>query len=296
MSLAIIAILLNCCSKKSDKTEAEIYITDDEVKVSENKSQGKIMERKGTIYKTGKKKRNDSLVYGKNKNTRNDTVTDKQTKKGSEIPMIQIRVQTNGTVAEKQNTNEYVQTFSQPEKKDKRKKTDKFIFKENEKNKRFHSLKVNIPLYAIGVFNLDYEFEIYKKLTVDIPLMWSLWDTSSNHALRIVALQPELKWWTGNETGNGHFLGLHVHTGWFNMKWNRNRYQDEERPLLGAGLSYGYRMNFNKHWAAEFDIGFGYANIKYNTYYNIENGALINTRLRHYWGPTRLGLSLAYRF
>lgn len=160
---------------------------------------------------------------------------------------------------------------------------------------RYHSLKTNVAFDAIGVLNLAYEVQLHRKMTLDLPVMWSLWDAQREHALRVIALQPELRWWTGSEVGRGHFLGLHAHAAWFNFKWEDNRYQDAGRPLLGAGLSYGYKLPLGQHWGAEFNVGVGYANLKYNTYYNIENGALINTRIRHYWGLTRLGLSLVYR-
>lgn len=160
---------------------------------------------------------------------------------------------------------------------------------------RYHALKTNVAFDAIGVLNLDYEVQVHRKMTLDIPVSWSLWDAEREHALRIVGLQPELRWWTGSEAGRGHFFGLHAHAAWYNMKWEDNRYQDNGRPLLGAGLSYGYKLPLGKHWGAEFNLGVGYANLKYNTYYNIENGALLNTRVRHYWGLTRLGLSLVYR-
>lgn len=160
---------------------------------------------------------------------------------------------------------------------------------------RYHALKTNVAFDAIGVLNLAYEVQLHRKMTLDLPVMWSLWDAQREHALRIIALQPELRWWTGSKVGRGHFLGLHAHAAWFNFKWEDNRYQDVGRPLLGAGLSYGYKLPLGQHWGAEFNVGVGYANLKYNTYYNIENGALINTRIRHYWGLTRLGLSLVYR-
>ena len=160
---------------------------------------------------------------------------------------------------------------------------------------RYHALKTNVAFDAIGVLNLAYEVQLHRKMTLDLPVMWSLWDAQREHALRVIALQPELRWWTGSEVGRGHFFGLHAHAAWFNFKWEDNRYQDAGRPLLGAGLSYGYKLPLGQHWGAEFNVGVGYANLKYNTYYNIENGALINTRIRHYWGLTRLGLSLVYR-
>ena len=139
---------------------------------------------------------------------------------------------------------------------------------------RYMALKTNVAYDAIGVLNLDYEVQVHSRMTVDIPVMWSLWDAKPDKALRIAAIQPELRWWMGEETGKGHFFGLHAHVAWYNLKWDDRRYQDTGRPLAGLG----------------------YANMKYDTYYNIDNGAQIDTRVRHYWGPTKVGVSLVYRF
>lgn len=168
--------------------------------------------------------------------------------------------------------------------------------KATETRNRYNAIKTNIAYDAIGILNLGYEIQVHRKMTLDIPIMWSFWDAKREHSIRTVALQPELRWWMNDETGKGHFFGFQTNLAWFNLKWNENRYQDTGRPLMGAGLTYGYKLPLGNNWGAEFNIGLGYVNMKYNTYYNIENGALINTRLRHYWGPTRLGLSLAYRF
>lgn len=160
---------------------------------------------------------------------------------------------------------------------------------------RYLALKNNVAYDAVGVLNLGFEFQIDRKLTIEIPVMWSLWDAQPDHALRTVALQPEVRWWAGSETSKGHYFGLHTHVAWYNMKWDDTRYQDTGRPLLGGGLSYGYKLPLGSHWGAEFSLGLGYANLKYNRYYNIDNGAKLDTRLRHYWGVTRLQASLVYR-
>ena len=36
--------------------------------------------------------------------------------------------------------------------------------------------------------------------------------------------------------------------------------------------------------------------MKYDTYYNIPNGARLDSRSRDYWGITRLGINLVYNF
>lgn len=160
---------------------------------------------------------------------------------------------------------------------------------------RYIALKTNLPYLALVVQNLALEVQVHKHITIDFPVMWSISDIERKHALRTIAFQPEGRWWL-KSAGEGHFFGLHTHVAWFNAKWQDNRYQTGGRPLLGAGISYGYKLPLSAHWGAEFNIGAGYANMKYNTYYNIENGAQLDSRIRHYWGITRLGLSLVYRF
>lgn len=157
------------------------------------------------------------------------------------------------------------------------------------------ALKTNIAYDAIAIANLAVEVQCSKHISVELPISVSLWDLKQEKGIRTVLLQPEVRWWM-KEAGKGHFFGAHAHIGWFNVKWDDNRYQDTGRPLLGAGLSYGYLLPISKHWGAEFTLGAGYANMKYNTYYNIDNGAQIDTESRNYWGITRVGLSLSYRF
>lgn len=167
--------------------------------------------------------------------------------------------------------------------------------KQQKKEKRYVALKSNIPFQALSMHNLAVEVQVHKQITVDFPVMWSISDIEREHAVRGIAFQPEGRWWL-KKAGTGHFFGIHAHAAWFNLKWEDNRYQTDKRPLLGAGISYGYKLPLSAHWGAEFNIGAGYANMKYDTFYNVENGAQLDTRIRHYWGITRVGISLVYRF
>lgn len=163
------------------------------------------------------------------------------------------------------------------------------------KDGRYIALKTNVPFQVLSMHNLALEVQVQKHVTIDFPVMWSISDLEREHAVRGLAFQPEGRWWL-KQAGEGHFFGVHAHAAWFNLKWEENRYQTGHRPLLGAGVSYGYKLPLSAHWGAEFNIGAGYANMEYNTYYNIENGAMLNKRIRHYWGITRAGISLVYRF
>lgn len=160
----------------------------------------------------------------------------------------------------------------------------------------YRAFKVNVPYAAAVIQNLAFEWQTGRKMTVDIPVMWSFSDLTDRHGLRTIAIQPEARWWPGANPGYGHFLGAHLNLAWFNARWNDYRYQADSMPLMGAGISYGYRLNFTPNWGMEFNIGAGYAYMEYDRFYNIENGAKIDRRSYHYFGITRVGLSLVYRF
>lgn len=155
-------------------------------------------------------------------------------------------------------------------------------------------LKTNVMGWALVMMNMAVEVQVGEKMTVELPVTWSPWSVGQQHGARTFLLQPEARWWL-QQVGSGHFFGINAHVGWFNVKWNKNRYQDTSRPLLGGGLSYGYALPLGGKWGAEFLLGGGYVNMKYDRFYNIDNGARVETQTKNYWGITRVGLSVTYR-
>ena len=100
---------------------------------------------------------------------------------------------------------------------------------------------------------------------------------------------------TGSPDWKGHFFGVHLTAGQFNIATNeKTRYQDAD-GMYGAGLDYGYALKFTENWGMEFNIGAGLIHTRYNAYYNIDNGERFDTRIKNYWGITRCGISIIYR-
>ena len=176
-----------------------------------------------------------------------------------------------------------------------KKETERARTRATATGKRYLALKTNIAAWAVTALNAGIEIQAGRHFTVDLPLSWCPWDISHDCAARFFLVQPEARYWL-DRPGKGHLVGLHLHAGWFNVKWRHDRYQDTSRPLLGAGISYGYALPLGERWGAEFSIGGGYASMKHDTYYNITNGARIDTRSRDYWGITRVGINLVYKF
>ena len=224
-------------------------------------------------------------------------------RKTGEITPVVVEKETE-PVREKQDIKEEIQQAEQQTVTDKEKaeaitaqpeQTVKITPETASSSGRYLAVKTNLAAWAGTIMNLAADVQVSEHFSVELPVLWCPWYVSDKHAVKTFTIQPEARYWL-SKPGKGHFFGVHAHVGWFNVKWNRDRYQDTDRPLLGAGISYGYLLPFNAHWAGEFTLGAGYANMRYDTYYNIDNGARIDTRTKNYWGITRVGLSVVYRF
>ena len=217
-------------------------------------------------------------------------VVEKETEPVREEQEIKEEIQQ----VEQQVTPVQQQVKSEPEQTDKPMQTDESV-SAPQTSSRYVAVKTNLAAWVGTIMNLAADVQVSEHFSVELPVLWCPWHVSSKHAVKTFTIQPEGRYWLARP-GKGHFFGVHAHIGWFNVKWNRDRYQDTSRPLLGAGISYGYLLPLGEHWAGEFTLGAGYANMKYDTYYNIGNGARIDTRTKNYWGITRVGISVVYRF
>lgn len=156
-------------------------------------------------------------------------------------------------------------------------------------------VKTNALVLFAGVANAGVEARIGKHFSIDFPVIYSPYTIKNNYRLRALAFQPEFRFWFKGYT-EGHFLGLTGNFAWFNIALsNNNRYQDSaDRPLMGAGISYGYSWKILPSLSLEFTIGAGYANIHYDVFYNVENGIQYNSGVKNYWGLTKAGISVVY--
>lgn len=158
------------------------------------------------------------------------------------------------------------------------------------------AVKTNVAYLAATVANLGVEYSFGKHYSVDLPIIYSPYTVSRSYRLRFLAVQPEFRYWLRSPM-KGHFFGAHLNIGAFNISVDKkNRYQSPD-GFYGVGLSYGYALPFGRHWGAEFTIGAGYVHTKYDTYYNIPNGARCEKGTPYnYWGLTKVGINLVYRF
>jgi len=161
------------------------------------------------------------------------------------------------------------------------------------------AIKTNVLYDLTATINLGVEFKVARKLTIDIPVSHNPFTFSGRKKWKHTLVQPELRYWP-RAAFAGHFFGAHAHLASYNVsnvpgvsKTKDHRY---EGWLTGAGLSYGYHKAINDHWAIEGTIGAGYAYTEYEKFECDDCGEKLGRRKKHYFGPTKAGISLIYTF
>ncbi|GAA6252712.1 DUF3575 domain-containing protein [Bacteroides thetaiotaomicron] len=154
---------------------------------------------------------------------------------------------------------------------------------------------------AVTTFNLGAEFRLSPYLTLDVSGSYNPWTFSDNKKIKHVSVQPELRYWL-YEPFNGHFLGAHLLYTYYNVGGVRlplgifpelkdYRFQGNG---YGAGFSYGYQWLLSNRWNLEATFGFGYLYLDHRRYECRTCGDKVGRESKHYFGPTKVGLSLIY--
>lgn len=170
------------------------------------------------------------------------------------------------------------------------------------------ALKTNLLYDATATVNAGIEIGLAPRWTLDISGNFNDWTMSHNRKWKHWLVQPEARYWFC-ERFSGHFFGIHAHGGEYNFgnlkngikflgsdfsKLTDNRYQGW---YVGGGLSYGYAWILGKHWNLEAELGIGYIYTRFDKYPCAECGEKIEEDAsHHYFGPTKLALSIVYLF
>lgn len=164
---------------------------------------------------------------------------------------------------------------------------------------RFFSIKTNLLWDAILCANLGFEVELFPHWSLDVPVWYSPYDINKYWRIRLLAIQPEVRYWP-KDAGIGHYFGIHTSVVGFNVSTGgKFRYQDSNHAAFGLGIDYGYAFHLDKahRWSLEAQIGVGYINYRLAKYYNTgRNGAEVSHKSGLYWGVTRAGVTIAYKF
>lgn len=164
---------------------------------------------------------------------------------------------------------------------------------------RFFALKTNLLWDAALCANLGFEIELWPRWSLDVPVWYSPYDITGRWRIRLLATQPEVRYWL-REAGAGHYFGVHTSVIGFNVSFAGDyRYQDPNHAAFGLGIGYGFAFHLDKahRWGMEAQVGAGYLSYKWIKYHNTgRNGAKVSHGGGTYWGLTRAGLAISYKF
>lgn len=163
------------------------------------------------------------------------------------------------------------------------------------------AVKTNALYWATSTPNLGFEVGLGKQWTLDVLGGYNPFTFGDNKKLKHWLVQPELRWWTC-ERFNGHFLGVHLHGGMFNVggvklpfgmfpSLEDYRYEGE---YYGGGLSYGYQWILGRRWSLEAEIGVGYARLNYDKYDCPKCGEYRGSDSHDFFGVTKAAISIVY--
>ncbi|MCI5560930.1 MAG: DUF3575 domain-containing protein [Phocaeicola sp.] len=164
------------------------------------------------------------------------------------------------------------------------------------------ALKTNMLVdVALPTPNLTVEFNVGKKQTLEVMGVLNPFTYRNNKKMKLWAIQPAWRYWFCSPF-NGWFVGVHAHTGQFNVGNYRfpfgifpaakeHRYQGW---MVGGGVSVGYQWALSKHWGLEFEIGGGYTHFDYERFKCAKCGTKEKSDNKGFLGPTKVAISLVY--
>lgn len=162
-------------------------------------------------------------------------------------------------------------------------------------------LKTNAIGLGMAIANVAAEIDLAKHWSFAVPVYYSALNYfTSTIKFRTLAVQPEFRYWF-NENNQKFFVGAHFGYAQYNIAVDGDyRIQDHNgtSPALGGGISVGYRMPISKNdkWHIEFTLGAGVYGLHYDKFYNVNNGKLVDTYRKTYWGIDNAAVNISYRF
>ena len=165
------------------------------------------------------------------------------------------------------------------------------------------AIKTNLLADLVTAVNVGVEVSIGEDFSAELHTYFPWWTAGpygNKYALQTLSLGGEFRWWFHNpyeKVLGGHFLGADVSGGKFDLQWDHEGcYQCYYRQ---AGISYGYSLPLTEHFNLEFSMTLGYMGIDYQHYvpspdYSILIRDNFGAGTFHYWGPTRVTVSLVY--
>ena len=158
--------------------------------------------------------------------------------------------------------------------------------------------KTNLLYDAALVPNVGLELSLGKGWSVGGNWMYAHWSNDARHHYwQIYGGELEVRRYFGSLAAEkplqGHHVGLYAQAVTYDFETGGKGYLSDF--AYGVGLEYGYSLPLAKRLNIDFGIGIGYSGGKYKSYYpDAGCYVYIDTKRRHWFGPTRAEVSLVW--
>ncbi len=171
----------------------------------------------------------------------------------------------------------------------------------------YMDLRTNLLYDILVVPNIGVQFYLGKEWSVVADWMYGWWKSDRRHRYwRIYGGDLSVRRWFGSAAAEkpltGHHIGIYGQILTYDFEWGGKGYIGGEpggslwnRMNWGAGVEYGYSLPLVRRLNLDFTIGLGYLTGRYYTYEPQDNCYVWqSTRTLHWFGPTKLEVSLAW--
>lgn len=196
------------------------------------------------------------------------------------------------------------------------------------------AVKTDVATDVLALPQAGFEIQLSDRLSFETMGWYSEWpyiNPCEDH--KVYGFRPEIRYWMKGVMREGLFFGLHSNVTWYAMMVNdrdfyqnaslcmdkgctgrhfyeysyqtedgtnvTNRYHDTPAWSVGMTVGYSLPLDRGKRWAVEFVGGVGYAHYEQNWYQKSSPWTLKTVeapQTRDYFGLTRAGVNLTYRF
>lgn len=176
-----------------------------------------------------------------------------------------------------------------------------------EKKPFYMDVRTNMLYDAVLVPNIGVEFYLGKDWSIVGDWAYAWWNSNKRHRYwRIYGGELELRKWFGRlakeKPLQGHHVGLYGQVATYDFEFGGKGQMGGEpggniwdRASWGVGVDYGFSLPVGRHINIDFTLGIGYFG---GTYYEYipDQGCYVwqATKQRHYFGPTKLEVSLVW--
>lgn len=161
-------------------------------------------------------------------------------------------------------------------------------------------IKTNLLSDLSTTPNLGMEIGLTPHWSLESSGGYNAWEFSGDRKFKHAFGLVEARYWLCQRF-NGHFFGVHMLGGIFNVGgWDvsfvhelkTSRY---EGWTAGVGLAYGYQWMIGRRWNLEASFGIGYVQARYDHYQCQHCGDLIESKVRKgFVTPTKAAVSIIY--